>query len=148
MPLKDPEARKAYHHKWRKQNPEKWAEYHKSWRTKYPENHKDNYRLVPIEKKIYYAIKSKCKSRGIEFDLDFEDIVFPDVCPVLGLPLDRRDSNHTPSVDRVDPTKGYTKNNIAIISLRANRMKQDATKEELEKIIAYIDNCNKNTPTL
>ena len=36
------------------------------------------------------------------------------------------------------PDKGYVKGNVHWISRRANRIKSDATVEELEKIISYM----------
>jgi len=81
--------------------------------------------------------KQRAKASGIEHTLVLEDIIIPDVCPVLGIKLvlgSRREHGNAPSIDRIDNTKGYTKDNIMIISCRANLLKRDATLEELTKI--------------
>lgn len=87
------------------------------------------------------AAKGRARRQGVPFDLEPEDIVFPDACPVLGITLefgDKGRTNNTPSIDRKVPALGYTKGNISIISWRANRIKNDATLEELEKLVAYL----------
>jgi hypothetical protein len=38
------------------------------------------------------------------------------------------------SIDRVDNTRGYTMDNICIMSLKANKMKSNGTLEELVKL--------------
>lgn len=67
------------------------------------------------------------------------------MCPVLGIPLidgskligcSRPDN--LAELDRLIPDKGYVKGNVHWISRRANRIKSDATVEELEKIISYM----------
>lgn len=74
-----------------------------------------------------YRMRKRAKDKGVEFNLDATDLVVPPVCPVLGMPLafstDRHDP-HQPSVDRINPSKGYTKDNIVVVSLRANLLKQ------------------------
>ena len=56
----------------------------------------------------------------------------PDVCPVLGIPLDQdpkgkgERSDNSPSLDKFIPSLGYVKGNIHIISWRANHLKNDA----------------------
>jgi hypothetical protein len=89
---------------------------------------------------IWCNVKKRAKQKGIEFILNFEDIPeIPVVCPILGIkiksnkisaPLDS-----SPSIDRINPKKGYEKNNIRIISNRANRIKADATADEIELVL-------------
>lgn len=86
-------------------------------------------------KKLYYSAKNNAKTRGIEFSITEEDINIPTHCPLLGVELTntygegRVFSNI--SLDRIDNTKGYTPDNIQVICDLANRMKQDATPEQL-----------------
>ena len=85
--------------------------------------------------------KSRAKKQDVPFGIVPEDIVFPKICPVLGIPLMFSDGNrtdNTPSLDRIIPSKGYVKNNIKIISWKANRLKCNATLDELEKLVAYM----------
>jgi hypothetical protein len=41
-------------------------------------------------------------------------------------------------VDRLDNDKGYTPDNIRVISMRANDIKSNATLDELEAVVAYV----------
>lgn len=44
-----------------------------------------------------------------------------------------------PSLDRFDNAKGYTPENIVVISSRANRLKSNASLEELQAIVKYME---------
>ena len=96
----------------------------------------------PIRYRLY-LVKSRCKKLGIEFDLEPSDIIIPKKCPVLGVKLIRysnrgrgnKDRDKLWSIDRFDSSKGYTKDNIWIISQRANIIKNDATLPELETLV-------------
>lgn len=79
------------------------------------------------------------KKKGIEFNLELTDIILPEVCPVFNKPFVYGDTDWTYSIDRIDSSKGYVKGNIAIISNRANRAKNDLTRHELQLIIEYMD---------
>ena len=82
------------------------------------------------EYKLYHAAKSRSAFKGTEFGLELTDIVIPDKCPVFGVKFDRT-YKWRPSLDRIDSTKGYTKDNVWVISNLANMMKNTATLEEL-----------------
>jgi hypothetical protein len=91
---------------------------------------------------LYMNAKARAKKSGIKFELERKDIVIPDVCPVLGIKLFRENKEtwcHAPSIDRIDNNKGYTKDNIMIISRRANILKKDATLYELVKIGKFYE---------
>lgn len=41
----------------------------------------------------------------------------------------------SPSLDRIDSSKGYVKGNVRVISARANMLKNNATVEELTLVL-------------
>lgn len=100
-------------------------------------------RTTKAKERLLAGAKDRAKTRGIAFDLHMDDVDWPIVCPVLGIALTyngqegHKDSRA--SLDRRDPSLGYTKDNVRIISMRANRIKSDATAEELRKILDYMD---------
>lgn len=90
---------------------------------------------------MWKAAKTRAEKRGIEFNIGEEDIIIPDVCPLLNIPLSfgtKEDYNNSPSLDRIDNTKGYIKGNIWVISKKANTMKNSASLEELQTFCANI----------
>jgi len=101
-------------------------------------------------KRKNYILLQQAKNRAIKFNLEFtlsiEDIIIPNICPVLGVELKLDNiklSDNSPTIDRIDNTKGYTKNNIKIISWRANRIKNNSTIEDLLLILNYMKKENK-----
>lgn len=84
-------------------------------------------------------LRHRSKKAGHQFNLTVEDLDFPEYCPVLGIKLENTPfiSDCTPSVDRVDNNKGYVRDNIVLVSFRANRIKSNATPEELRKVADF-----------
>lgn len=80
--------------------------------------------------------KARAKREGVYWDLEFEDIEWPEYCPILKMKLvyeNGREIIHddSPSFDKIDPNKPYTKDNVWIISHLANTMKSSANNEQL-----------------
>lgn len=71
------------------------------------------------------------------------DVIVPARCPVLGVELKVATGApcgqfNSPSLDRMDNTLGYVPGNVAVISNRANKLKSDATAEELRKVADWV----------
>ena len=87
--------------------------------------------------------KIRAAAKGLPFTIKTSDISVPEVCPVLGVPLTRPDGTtrapgpYSPSLDRIVPELGYVPGNVMVISYRANRIRNDATAEELEAVLRY-----------
>jgi hypothetical protein len=97
------------------------------------EKRKNDWKYQPTKHMLYNS-RQRAKAAGLEHTLLVDDITIPDYCPVLGIKLetgDRKEKYNSPSIDRIDNTKGYTKNNIIVVSYRANILKKDATLDEL-----------------
>ena len=88
----------------------------------------------PLQR-LFWNCKSSAKRRGILWEITIEDLVVPTHCPYLGVALTflpgRSHQPSRPSIDRKDSSKGYTPDNVEVISMKANMMKQNATADEL-----------------
>jgi hypothetical protein len=107
------------------------AEYHQDYRKRKP------------EQCLLSSARNRARKKGIPFNITVEDIVIPENCPILGIPLTRNLGSHggtysSASVDKIIPELGYIKGNIQIISLLANNMKSNATKEQLLLFAEWI----------
>jgi len=92
--------------------------------------------------------RRRAKVNNLPFSIEPSDIIIPEYCPVLGIKLEPGDGklhDASPTLDRIVSEKGYVKGNIAVISYKANRMKQDATLEELEALTSWVRKCTDNT---
>ena len=95
------------------------------------EEHKNN-----PAKSMYRNAKARAIKMKLDFYITIDDIHIPEVCPYLGIKLipgtyKERGVGAAPTIDRIDSSKGYTPENIEVISDLANRMKQNASKEQL-----------------
>jgi len=57
----------------------------------------------------------------------------------IGFKEDKKFNNNSASMDRVDSSRGYTKDNVAILCWRCNKHKQDSTSKELRIIADFMD---------
>ena len=142
---------------WKRDNRKKvqasWTEYNnrpevKEQKSEWARKHFNVMQLTEKQyiHKMWRNAKSRAIKENIPFNIEETDIIIPKYCPILETELvlnkNYKNSNpeHTPSIDKIDPTKGYVKGNIQIISFKANAMKQNASFDELQKFSKNIPN--------
>lgn len=96
-----------------------------------------------LEYRMWNGARRRAKANGIPFNIAINDIVIPEFCPVF--PSIKLQSNtggqqtdSSPTLDRLIPELGYTPSNITVISCRANRIKNNATIEELRQLVNWM----------
>lgn len=104
-------------------------------------------------KNMLHSAKARAKKKGWAFDLDLDELlsIAPDCCPVDGLPFDwerRLEDDRTlpltiPSLDRIDSSRGYTKDNVMIVGDKWNRWKSNMNLDNLELLIQYVRSVTK-----
>lgn len=121
----------------------------REWQQSHPEQRRAQSRKQNAKSRashpewaLWYSAKARAKKVGVPFSIQVEDILIPPCCPILGLPLQRKagrgGGDASPSLDRIVPEKGYVVGNIAVISNRANRIKSNASAEEIERVAAWL----------
>lgn len=96
-------------------------------------------------RQLVYQAKARSVKRNLECTITVEEVLelWPpnNKCPIFGIDFkwnDRGFRDTSPSLDRIDNSKGYTKDNIQIISFKANWLKGHSTVEELEILVNYL----------
>ena len=110
---------------------------------------KEAYKKDPIPQMLSNS-KIRAKAKNLAHNITTEDIkkVWPkdNICPVLKKPFEMgfkfgKTKSMAPSLDKIIPNKGYIRGNIVVISDIVNRLKSDASIEDLKKILNfYIKN--------
>lgn len=80
--------------------------------------------------------KRRARKRNIFFDLTIDDIHIGNVCPILGMAFEVGAANwqNSPSLDRIDNRRGYEPDNVIVVSMMANSIKNQATPEQIKKV--------------
>jgi len=93
------------------------------------------------EKIMLHMARSRARGEGYLCTITTMDISIPEYCPLLGLRLEQGTEKRTdasPSLDKIRPELGYVPGNVWVISWKANRIKNNATLQELQMIVAKL----------
>jgi hypothetical protein len=97
-------------------------------------------------RRLWSAARIRAIRKGLDCSTDLREMLTaapPANCTCCGCTLDYstgrgHDKDHSPSLDRIDNGKGYTVENVAVICMRCNWVKGDASLAELEMIANYM----------
>ncbi len=111
-------------------------------------NYRRSYNRTNPEQFLLASAKHRAKRKELPFDIEVSDIIIPEVCPVLGIKLEKGNGKihaASPTLDRVDNSKGYVKGNIAVISNKANKHKGDLSPTDIEQLHLYVKGITYNS---
>lgn len=140
-----PEYRRAYAKAYRVRNRAKIIARDAAWRQEYGNEtlaaRAREKRRSDVPGYLLKQARKNAKAHGHDFNLDIEDIIVPEVCPVFGVPLvmGGPDRNAAPSIDRIRNELGYVKGNVVIVSFRANSAKKDLSLAELRQLVSFYE---------
>ena len=111
---------------------ERQAEFLKDWERAKRHNNPEYY--------LWKSAKKRARDKQIDFDIEVSDVIIPQFCPLLHIPIIHRTGTgkaqpDSPSLDRLDNLLGYVKGNILVVSWRANKLKADAEFQELQRLV-------------
>lgn len=95
-----------------------------------------------VSKILLNSARHRARKFGVEFNLTAADFDVPEKCPVFGVKLYKGAGKLTPSsptLDRIDPKKGYVRGNVAVISHFANALKGKGTAAQHRRIAEWIE---------
>jgi len=110
------------------------------WHRENPGKVRAHY-LLCRERWLWQAAKLHARRAKLPFSISIGDVIIPRICPYLHIPLTHDLEHELPTnstLSQIDPSLGYTKGNVQVVSDLANRMKQNATTAQLLLFAASV----------
>ena len=123
-------CRTCYARELRRKNAHKAREYDLQWRRNNP------------KRRLLSRAKYRAKRDGLAFELSESDITLPEVCQLCSRKLEyslSRQDRRCASIDKIDPSLGYTKKNTWVICCGCNQKKGALTPEFMHMILSEIE---------
>jgi len=99
-------------------------------------------RRLDVAKNLFMSRRFHCRHVGKDFKVTLDHIreILPEdmLCPILLVKMDPDVPSLRPSMDKIDPTKGYINGNICIMSMKANLIKSNITDPEVFRRLADL----------
>jgi hypothetical protein len=148
----DKQKAREYRKRYKAKNKDKILSYNLKYYQLHKEKinaYRNNY-YATLERK-FISWERSAKARNIKWELTLEDIKeMPLTCYYSGVELSLKGCEpNSISLDRLDSSKGYTKDNVVFCTVDINRMKWTITEDHFTEICKQIsDNYKKRNPAL
>ena len=153
MPYADPKVRAEKQVGYRETYKQKHPKYWENWNQKRDKptmaKWQRDWRANNPREVMVINARARAKKAGYPCTITVDDIDWVTHCPIFGLELDYNSTPtgkrmHAkraafPTLDKRDPFLGYTPGNVFVLSAKANRMKQDATVDQLRALLRYAE---------
>lgn len=105
-----------------------------AWNARVLAYHRSDYR-----RGMFTRTRKRAMELGIPFELkSMHDIPYATHCPVFGVELVQNGrGDFSPSLDKIRPELGYVKGNVIVVSDLANRIKSNATPEQIMAVAKF-----------
>lgn len=130
------EGARLRNRKWRAANLEKVRETGREWHRKNRDLVQSRHASDP-RRRLLSEARKRAKKRGLTFNVELDDIVVPENCPLLGIPLRAAKglaTPNSPSLDRILNNLGYIKGNVIVVSMLANACKNQLCADDIIKV--------------
>lgn len=126
----------------------RWYDSHRTYALEISKDFQHRQRIEDPIKVMLYDAKKRAKKKNLPFDIVGKDIERVTHCPVFGVELDYLPAPkkcgikplppaNRASLDRLVPELGYVKENVIIVSWRANKLRNDASPTELKLLAEF-----------
>ena len=92
----------------------------------------------------YKSAKYRARDKGIPFNLTIDYVlsIVTDSCPIFNTPFkfsgNKVVQHESPSLDRIDPAKGYVEGNVVVISSKANNIKSAYKSSDIFRVAEWL----------
>lgn len=122
---------------------ERVREESKRWRESHSEEFREMNKLLyykDLQFRLFDNARQRAKRKQVTFTITQNDIIVPDMCPVFKVPFVWGEglNDFSPSLDRIKPELGYVAGNIIVISNLANRIKNNATPQQVMEVALFL----------
>ena len=129
---------------------ERWVteKQYRSYKKQKSLRQKEYLKTLKLKDRLKISIsrsKSRAREKEMEFSVSTEYLLslYPKTgkCPILGIDMELGgDRENSPTIDRIDNSKGYVTGNVTWISFRANYVKGNSTKSEILQLANWLKN--------